>query len=196
MKNFEELIKEYSSEFKNPQECVNKSNNFFNENYLTNSKYSEFSLPFVPGMIYSFRYGTPTPLSEKRKFIDRNPIFLFINYTKNDKNEIILHGIDLSTIPSDYRQVILGRIWNIFKDLIVGNTGKTKSPLPLSIENLDSILNKTGFRKSIFGFRYRYFSNIKEVKSEDWVKIPFLELNTFEGLNSFEIYKEYKSKLK
>ena len=96
------------------------------------------------------------------------------------------------------REVILNRIWNEFGDQISKNTDpkKTKTPLPLSPLNLDTILNKTGYKNSIFGFKYEYFSDIKEIKSEDWVRIPYLELNTFEGLSSFGIYKEYKSKLK
>jgi hypothetical protein len=198
MKNFEELLNEYSSEYKNQPERIRVSNDFFSKNYIENSKYSSFNLPFVPGMIYSFQYRTPTKISEKRKFINRNPIFLFINYMKSQEGENILHGIDLSSIPSDVREIILARIWDSFKDVIVKNSqsDRNRSALPLSVSNMDSILNKTGYRKSIFGFKYEYFYNTKEIKSEDWVRIPFLELNTFEGLSSFEIYKEYKSKLK
>jgi hypothetical protein len=198
MKNFGELIKEYCVEYKTQQDRIKESNDFFAKNYLENSKYSSFTLPFVPGIIYSFEYKTPSKISEKRKFINRNPIFLFVNYSKTLANENILYGIDLSTIPYEIREIILSRIWDGFKDQIVKNTDpkKTKSPLPLSPTNLDSILNKTGYKESIFGFKYDYFSNIKEIKSEDWVRIPYLELNTFEGLSSFGIYKEYKSKLK
>jgi hypothetical protein len=198
MKSFEELIKEYSTEYKTQQDRIKESNDFFSKNYLENSKYSSFALPFIPGIIYSFGYETPSKISEKRKFINRNPIFIFLNYSKTLLNENIVYGIDLSTIPYEIREVILTRIWNEFGDQISKNTDpkKTKAPLPLSPTNLDSILNKTGYKKSIFGFKYEYFSNIKEIKSEDWVRIPFLELNTFEGLSSFEIYKEYKSKLK
>ena len=198
MKSFGELIKEYSTEYKTQQDRIKESNDFFSKNYLENSKYSSFALPFVPGIIYSFKYKTPSKITEKRKFINRNPIFLFINYSKNESGENILYGIDISTIPYEIREILLGRIWDGFSDQIVKNTDpkKTKSPLPLSSANLDSILNKTGYKNSIFGFKYEYFSNIKEIKSGDWVRIPFLELNTFEGLSSFEIYKEYKSKLK
>ena len=198
MKNFEELLNEYSSEYKSQQERIRISNDFFSKNYIENSKYSSFNLPFVPGMIYSFQYRTPTKITEKRKFINRNPIFLFLNYSKTLSNENILHGIDLSTIPYDIRQIILMRIWDSFKDTIIKNSqsDRNRSALSLSVSNMDSILNKTGYRKSIFGFKYEYFYNTKEIKSEDWVRIPFLELNTFEGLSSFEIYKEYKSKLK
>jgi len=198
MKSFGELIKEYSTEYKTQQDRIKESNDFFSKNYLENSKYSSFALPFVPGIIYSFGYKTPSKITEKRKFINRNPIFLFINYSKNESGENILYGIDISTIPYEIREILLGRIWDGFSDQIVKNTDpkKTKTPLPLSPLNLDTILNKTGYKNSIFGFKYEYFSNIKEIKSGDWVRIPFLELNTFEGLSSFEIYKEYKSKLK
>ena len=198
MKNFGELIKEYSAEYKTQQDRIKESNDFFTKNYLENSKYSSFDLPFVPGIIYSFEYKTPSKISEKRKFINRNPIFLFINYSKTLANENVLYGMDLSTIPYEIREIILSRIWDGFKDQIVKNTDpkKAKSPLPISPTNLDGILNKTGYKKSIFGFKYDYFSNIKEIKSDDWVRIPYLELNTFEGLSSFGIYKEYKSKLK
>ena len=81
MKNFEELLKKYSSEYKNQNEIMKESNDFFTKNYLEKSKYSDFTLPFVPGMIYSFEYRTPSKISEKRKFINRNPIFLFLNYS-------------------------------------------------------------------------------------------------------------------
>jgi hypothetical protein len=197
MKKFEELIKEYSSEFKTQPERIKESNEFFTKNYLSDSKYSSFNLPFVPGTIYSFEYRTPSKTSEKRKFINRNPIFLFINYIKRE-SENIVHGMDLSVIPSEVRQIILSRIWNSFEDQIIKNSESQKSrmALPLTLENLDLILNKTGYKKSIFGFKYGYFSNPKEIKSQDWVRIPFLELNSFDGLSSFEIYKEYKSKLK
>ena len=144
MKNFEELIKEYSSEYQIQQDRIKKSNDFFRENYLGNSTYSTFSLPFVPGSIYSFEYKTPSKLSDKRKFINRNPIFLFMNYVKNSEGENILHGIDLLTIPPEIRQIVLSRIWNSFKDLIEKNTNSKfqKSPLPLTPPILDSILNK------------------------------------------------------
>jgi hypothetical protein len=196
-KNFEDLIKDYSSEFKTEPERIRESNQFFTKNYLSDSKYSSFNLPFVPGMIYSFEYRTPSRISEKRKFIDRNPIFLFVNYIKVE-GENILHGIDLSVIPSEIRQIVLGRIWNSFGDQIVKNSEsqKFRSALPLTMENLDFLLKNTGYKKSVFRFKYKYFNNLKEIKSQDWVKIPFLELNAFEGLNSFEIYKEYRSKLK
>ena len=168
MKNFGELIKEYSAEYKTQQDRIKESNDFFTKNYLENSKYSSFDLPFVPGIIYSFEYKTPSKISEKRKFINRNPIFLFINYSKTLANENVLYGMDLSTIPYEIREIILSRIWDGFKDQIVKNTDpkKAKSPLPISPTNLDGILNKTGYKKSIFGFKYDYFSNIKEIKSE------------------------------
>jgi hypothetical protein len=98
MKTLDILIKKYSSEFKNISECIEKTNNFFNQNYLLPNKYSEFSFPFIPGMIYSFSYNTTTPISKKRKFINRNPIFLFLNYSKDLNGDNVLYGIDLSTI--------------------------------------------------------------------------------------------------
>lgn len=198
MKNFGDLIKEYSLEYKSESERINKSNEFFSKNYIAPGNYSSLFLPFVPGMIYSFLYRTPAKITEKRKFINRNPIFLFINYMKNKKGENILYGIDLSTIPSEERKIILSRIWDFFKSDIIKNSESEKSrvSLPLTPSNLESLLNKTGYTKSLFGFKYPYFFNTKEIKSGDWVKIPFLELNTFEGLNSFDIYREYRSKLK
>jgi hypothetical protein len=197
MKNFEELIKEYSSKFKSKNDVIKGSNDFFIENYLSNSKYSSFSLPFVSGTIYSFEYKTPSTISKDRKFINRNPIFIFLNYVRYN-NENVLHGIDLSVIPMDIRQFILSKIWDSFNDQIIKNSEikYPKSPLLLSSENLNSLLSKSGYNKAIFGFKYNYFSNIKEIKSQDWVRIPFLELNKFEGLNTSEIYKEYRSKLK
>jgi hypothetical protein len=51
MKNFGELIKEYSAEYKTQQDRIKESNDFFTKNYLENSKYSSFDLPFVPGII-------------------------------------------------------------------------------------------------------------------------------------------------
>jgi len=196
MKTLDDLIKKYFSEFRNESECIDKTNTFFNEKYLLPNKYSEFSFPFIPGMIYSFSYNTITQISKKRKFINRNPIFLFLNYSKDSEGDNILYGIDLSTIPNTIREIILERIWNLFYKTIEENTNKLKEPLPLTSSNLEGLLVGTGFKRSIFGFKYKYFSNIKEVKPGDWCKIPFLELNTFEGQSSFEIYKEYKLKLK
>lgn len=194
MKNFQESIKEYRSGFRTDQECIDSSNAFFNKNYLSpDSRYSSFSLPFVPGKIYSFYYQTPSKITEKRKFINRNPILLFTNYNKTEDGDNILFGLDLSTIPDNIRSLVLQGIWNTFTKEINSNQ---KIPLPLNTENLNGILRGTGYKKSVFGFKYKYFQNIKEVKPEDWFKIPFLELNSFEGLNSFGIYKEYKSKLK
>jgi hypothetical protein len=194
MKNFQEILKDYRSQFKSNQECINFSNNFFNKNYLSaTTKYSEFSFPFVPGKIYSFFYSTETKISKRRKFINRNPILLFINYSKTSDGENIVYGIDLSVIPDNIRILVLNGIWDTFTKEI--NSDKNV-PLPLTTSNLESILKGTGYKNSMFGFKFRYFNNLREIKSKDWVKIPFLELNTFEGLNSFEIYKEYKLKLK
>ena len=94
MKSFGELIKEYSTEYKTQQDRIKESNDFFSKNYLENSKYSSFSLPFVPGIIYSFGYKTPSKITEKRKFINRNPIFIFLNYSKTILNTIII-GVNI-----------------------------------------------------------------------------------------------------
>ena len=194
MKNFQESIKEYRSGFKTDQECIKDSNDFFNRNYFSaNSKYSSFSLPFVPGKIYSFFYQTPSVITKTRKFINRNPIFLFTNYSKTQEGDNVLFGIDLSTVPDNIRSMVLQGIWDTFTKEI---NSKDNIPLPLNTGNLDGILKGTGYKNSIFGFKYKYFQNIKEIKPTDWCKIPFLEINSFEGLSSFEIYKEYKSKLK
>lgn len=201
MKNYQDLCLEYKNSFKSTSDLVKETNNFFKKNYFypDNSGDANFSRPFIPGQIYSFYYPTDSEISEKRKFINRNPIVICTsNFTKKD--EPILKGIDLITTPPKYRILILSKIYNNFFNILKENQKKYEvggilDRLPLDEKSLERLLSNTGYKKSVFGFKFKFIENAKPLSLKDWFKIPYLGESLIEGIKTSEIYSEYESKL-
>jgi hypothetical protein len=201
MKNYQDLSLEYKNSFKNTFDLVKETNNFFKKKYFyPDSKGdSNFSRPFIPGQIYSFYYPTDSEIKEKRKFINRNPIVICINNFTN-KEEPILRGIDLITMPPKYRIPVLSKIYDNFYNTLKENQKKYENKgvltkLPLEESSLERLLSNSGYKKSLFGFKFKFIRNTKPLSLEDWFKLPYLGESLIEGIKPQEIYSEYESKL-
>lgn len=193
MISFSQKVLEYKNSFKSVAEAIEKTNLLFDEKYFLGAKQSaKFTPPFIPGKIYSFYYKTPSEISDSRKFINRNPIVLCIDSFKSKDLGTILKGIDLVTVPPDFRVTVLGRIYDRFHNIL---ESPNPSPLPINETNLKSLLIGTGHTQSIFGFKSDYFGEIYQITTDDWFKIPYLSKSFIEGLDLQGIYREYKLKL-
>lgn len=188
---YSEKVLEYKDSFEGLTQTVKSVDSLFDSKYYPNSKEnSTFKPPFFSGQIYSFSYKTISKLSDERKFINRNPVVLCTD-SFNNKEGLILKGIDLITVPPNFRLEILKRIYDVFlKDLTSGGI-----PLPLNDKNLSSFLSGTGYQQSLFGFKTSFFGDVYTVSIEDWPKLPYLSKSFIEGSTLQSIYTEYKKKL-
>ena len=198
---YSELVLEYKKEFPTIADLVRNTDDIFTEKYFQGGKSEKkFSPPFIPGEIYSFPYPTDSEVTEKRKFIDRNPIVLCTDSYQTKESGIILSGIDLIVTPPEYRVKILGKIYDNFTSIIGKNQnhytkGGAITPLPLTNINLKKILLGTGYESALFGFKTTFIREISILDLDDWYKIPYLRKSQVEGLDIAGIYKEYQSKL-
>ena len=198
---YSESVLSYKSEYKNMSDLVKNTDDVFFSKYFPGGTSSKrFSLPFIPGEIYSFTYNTDSKITKKRPFINRNPIVLCLDSYKNEKYGLILRGIDLLTIPPDIRMEVLTRIHDNFYSDIEKNeksysTGARPSPLALSDKNLNSLLIGTGYENSVFGFKVNFIRDPHILDLDDWYKLPYLRKNMVEGLDLQGIYSSYRSKL-
>jgi len=198
---YSELVLEYKKEFPSIADLVKNTDDIFSKKYFLGGKSEKkFSPPFIPGEIYSFPYSTDSEITEKRKFIDRNPIVLCTDSYQTKENGVILSGIDLIVTPPEYRLKILGKIYDSFGSLIEKNQnhytkGGAITPLPLTNQNLKKILLGTGYESAVFGFKTSFIREISILDLGDWYKLPYLRKSQVEGLDIAGIYKEYQSKL-
>jgi hypothetical protein len=181
-------------------------NVFDNTNKIFNSKYfsggktdKKFNEPFVAGEIYSFVYNTDSKVTEKRKFINKNPVVLCTGIFSN-KTGTIMKGIDLVTVPNLIRVTILGRVYDNNLDSIKNNndsySGKSsRIDIDLSDNTLKSLLVGTGYQNALFGFKTKFINDPKVIDLDDWQKIPYLKQDFLEGLTAESIYKQYQLKL-
>ena len=201
MRKYSESVLEYKNSFKNTSELVSNTDNIFEAKYFRNGKSDKkFYPPFIPGQIYSFYYTTDSKVSEKRPFINRNPIVLSTGYYIDNKIGTILKGIDLITVPPIKKIEILSKVFDNFSDVLEKNEeayprGGSITPIDLNSSFLNKALAETGYEKSFFGFKAKFMQDIKILDLEDWYKIPYLRLSIIEGLQPQGIYKEYESKL-
>jgi hypothetical protein len=200
MKYSESALK-YKKEFKSVSDLVSETDETFKKKYFRGGKSEKvFSSPFIPGQIYSFYYNTDSELSEKRPFINRNPIVLCTDTFRKKEYGTVLKGIDLVTVPPPYKIQILSKIYDSFSNTIERNEEASKnggaiSPIQLKDSLLERALNGTGYKKSVFGFKASFMQEIKILDLEDWYKIPYLRYSEIEGLDLQGIYSEYESKL-
>jgi hypothetical protein len=198
---YSELVLEYKKEFSSVTELVKNTDDIFSEKYFKDgNSEKKFSPPFIPGEIYSFPYLTDSKVTDKRKFIDRNPIVLCTDSYQTKENGVILSGIDLIVTPPEYRVKILGKVYDNFTSIIEKNQnhytkGGAITPLPLTDQNLKKMLFGTGYESAVFGFKTSFIREIHILDLDDWYKLPYLRNSQVEGLDIAGIYKEYQSKL-
>ena len=196
---YAESVLAYKAKYKEIKDLVENTDKVFLEKYFTEGKSNKtFTPPFIPGQIYSFSYLTDSKVTEKRPFVNRNPIIICTGTFKK-KNETILKGIDLITVPPSDKIKILSVIFDGYTNIIEKNEdsylkGGNITPIDLSDFMLERSLYNTGYKKSIFGFKTRFIRDPKILDLEDWFKIPYLKHSIIEGMNLQGIYNEYESK--
>jgi hypothetical protein len=198
---YSELVLEYKKKFSSVTDLVKNTDYIFTKKYFKDGdSEKKFSPPFIPGEIYSFPYPTDSKITDKRKFIDRNPIVLCTDSYKTKENGVILSGLDLIVTPPEYRIKILDNIYNNFTSIIEKNQnhytkGGAITPLPLTKENLKKMLLGTGYESAVFGFKTSFIRDLHILDLDDWYKLPYLRKSQVDGLDIAGIYNEYQSKL-
>jgi len=125
-------------------------------------------------------------------------MFLFISEEKIG-NETICKVIDLNVIPPDFRGEILTKIFDFYFQKISENSktpNSNQQSLNLDGKSLQILLDGTGYKTSVTGFKRQYLSNVKVVDYTDWVRIPYISISSIQGLPIEQIYTSYRSKLK
>lgn len=199
MKTFEEQVKDYRKGSSSISSLSSDTDVYFSERYGVNGIGGEekFYDTYLNGKIYTGEYLTNSEISGKIKYINRYPLFLFIDEERRG-DLTVLRSIDLNVIPPDYRGKILMRIFDQFYSVIRENSEKvpnSQQPFKLPITSLKNLLNGTGYSKALTGFKKGYMRNIKIVDYQDWCKIPYLSDSTIQGLPINTIYNDYRSKL-
>jgi hypothetical protein len=198
VKNFAEQIKDYQKEAQSLGSLVQKTNEFFNERYFSLSGSGEdLNGNYIPGKIYTGEYLTKSELSDRIKFIDRRPLFLFISEEKIN-GESILKGLDLNIVPNEYRAKIIGSYFDNSIDKIssnLNNSSSAQEPILIKSVYLATIFGNDGYKFAMNGFKKFYMKSVKVVSYSDWAKIPFLTDTRIQGLSVSAIYNQYKTKL-
>jgi len=198
---FREKIIEYRGEANSISSLSIKTDIYFLDKYGNNRNGGniKYTGTLVPGNIYFFNYNPDSKPNEKIKFIDRNPLVLYISSEKIGQ-DIIIKSIDLTITPPEQRLQILQNFWDRFKDILESNIKKTSrgelpEPIRLTAKDLPRLFEKTGYNFSFAGFRLKFMESIKGIDYEDWHKLPYLKYNLVQGMSINEIYNNYRSKL-
>lgn len=200
MKSFEQQVKDYKEEASSLSALSNITNQFFKEKYGISGKGGKEKIQpiFIPGKIYTGEYLTKNSVSDRIKYINRYPIFIFLGEEKT-KSGVILKSIDLNVIPPDYRGQILLKIFDQFYSTIQENENNIKGnqiPIKLTGDILSRLLTGTGYSFAVTGFKKEEFRGMKIIDYLDWCKIPYFSDPLIQGLPLNSIYSEYRSKLK
>jgi hypothetical protein len=198
---FTDEVLSYKNSVLSGEELIRKTNTYFSDKYLNNpNPEKKFTPPFIPGEIYYFRYQTDSKISKDRPFINRIPIVLCTDVVETIKTGTLLKGIDLVVVPPRLRIDIIGKIYDSFKsqiesnDLTYGKGGK-KIPIRLTSQIIDPLLEDTGYKNALFGFKYKFIRSPGVIAPLDWPKLPYLSANLIEGMPIQGIYNEYQTKL-
>ena len=68
--------------------------------------------------------------------------------------------------------------------------------MDLDGKSLQILLNGTGYKTAVTGFKRQHLSNVKVLDYTDWVRIPYISISRIRGLPIEQIYTSYRSKLK
>jgi hypothetical protein len=199
--SFKDLVLEYRDKIGEDKNIFKETDEYFLKEYFKNDKkFLSQPISIIPGKIYYFNYSTDSKITKERKFIDRFPVILCTDFFESGGFKII-KGIDLVTTPMKYRIEIMSRISDSFEQEIKDNDiseskGGIPSPLNLKDPELNKILEGTGYKSSLFGFKTSFIKNAGSIIYKDWSRLPYLSVNLIEGLRLSGIYSEYESKLK
>ena len=197
----EQIIK-YREEAGSVSALSTKTDLYFLDKYGLSGKGSSYKYngTLIPGNIYFFSYETDSQISDKVKFINRNPLVLYISSEKVGQ-EIIIKCIDLSITPPEQRVQILQSLYEKFSNVLENNEkkslkGESPDPILLTSKDLPRIFKDSGYNFSFVGFKFKFMDQIKPIDYEDWYKIPYLKYTLIQGTSINEIYNDYRSKLK
>jgi len=198
---FREKIIEYRKGSSSIASLSTKTDIYFLEKYGNNGKGGNIKYTGIlfPGSIYFFKYNPDSKPNEKIKFIDRNPLILYISSEKVGQ-DIIVKSIDLTITPPEQRLQILQNFWDKFKDILESNEKKIRKgefpePIRLTSKDLPRLFEGTGYNFSFTGFKLKFMESIKMVDYEDWHKLPYLKYSLVQGIPINEIYNDYRLKL-
>jgi hypothetical protein len=198
---FREKVIEYRKEASSVASLSTKTDLYFLEKYGNNGEGGKikYSGILVPGSIYFFGYNTDVRPDEKVKFVDRNPLILYISSEKVGQ-DIIVKAIDLTITPPEQRLEILQKYWDQFKGTLENNEksslkGNPPEPIRLTSKDLPRLFEGTGYNFAFRGFKIKFMENIKLVDYDDWYKLPYLKYSLIQGMSINEIYSDYRSKL-
>jgi hypothetical protein len=199
VKTFDEQVKEYRNTASSISLLSSNTDSYFSEVYGISGSGGEepFMDIYINGKIYTGEYLTNSKVGEGNKFINRYPLFLFIDQQRVG-DTTILRSLDLNVIPPDQRGQVLARIFNQFFQLIKENQynlPNSQQPLRLPLSSLGTLLGGTGYSYALTGFKKTYLRGIKVVDYKDWCKIPYLSESMIQGLPINSIYSDYRSKL-
>jgi hypothetical protein len=199
--SFREKIINYRKESPSVSALSTKTDLFFLGKYGNSGGggKAKFNGTFFPGCIYFFNYTTDSNLSEKIKFINRNPLFFYLSSERIDQ-DIIIKGIDLTITPPEQRLQIIESFVNYFSEKIKSNeirTTKGESPDPIRVsgKEISNLFGGTGYNFSFVGFKLKFVKEVEFIDYEDWHKLPYLKYTLIQGITINEIYNNYRSKL-
>jgi hypothetical protein len=199
---FREKVIEYREGASSVSSLSNKTDISFLEKYGNRGKGGEinFNGVFIPGNIYFFSYNTDSKIDEKTKFINRNPLVLYIS-SERVGNDVILKTIDLTITPPEQRLQILQSFWDKFSSVIESNQkrisrGEFPEEIRLTSKDLPRLFEGTGYNFSFRGFKLKFTEGVKPVDYGDWHKLPYLKYTLIQGISINEIYNDYRLKLK
>ena len=199
MKPFDDQVREYRDTASSISLLSTNTDTYFSDVYGVSGSggVEKFLDNYINGKIYTGEYLTDSKVDKEHKFINRYPLFLFIDQQRMG-DTTILRSLDLNVIPPDQRGQILMRIFNQFYQLIKENqknVPNSQQPLRLTLAFLGTLLNGTGYSYALTGFKKTYFKGVKVVNYTDWCKIPYLSESMIQGLPINSIYSDYRSKL-
>ncbi len=199
---FREKIIKYREEASSISFLTKQTDISFLEKYGSKGRGGEirYNGIFVPGIIYFFNYNTDVKINEKIKFINRNPLVLYISSEKIGQ-DVILKTIDLTITPPEQRLQILQNFWDKFSDIIESNRkraskGEMPEDIRLTSKDLSRLFKNTGYNFSFTGFKLNFVEGVKPVDYDDWHKLPYLKYSLIQGISVNEIYNDYRLKLK
>jgi hypothetical protein len=154
---------------------------------ITNVK---ITIPELNTVLFSNESGLFSLIQGNRNLL------LFIEKIKHPKYGEITRGLDLITVPPMDKIEILSLIFDEFHSLLKRNSDSYEKRgilEPIPKRDIDKILDKTGSKNSIFGFKNVFISDINILSLEDWFKLPYLKFSAIQGLDIQGIYKRYRN---
>lgn len=170
------------------------------DNYL--HKYSKLEksediTKLINGKIFTFFYTGD--YVKGTMFINRRPL-LFLCIEPGDlDNKLLVKGIDLMLLHPIQRLNFLIRVFTIYGKtieknnlLLSANTPGKQMPIKINQEMSGKLFDGINYKHAYSGFKIDKIQALKEIPTDDWVNIVYLNTKSIEGTSIEEIYKKYK----